>query len=507
MIAASWALSALLCATAATAASDALSLEREAGAHVRREFERVGRAAPAPDGSLQVAARALAREALATGADRAADLLEISALVSDAGGADPSPRAVVIRATPPDYALEAFLKRRDFNEEPASHLGVGAAVAGDHAVIVALLSDRKALLRPFPRVLPRAGASRALCGELLGGLGQPEIFVTRPSGGVDRLPLSRSDGPSFCAEVPFPRAGRHAVEVIARGPRGPEVALQLYVDVAVPRREGRAAQAPEPATPEDARQVIRQRINALRRAQGAPAVSADGRLDAVAQAYAERMVRERFFAHVAPGGDDLRARLTGAGYAYVQAGENLGLASGPLGAHFAIEHSPGHRANLLTPEYSAVGVGVAWDRDPEKPQVLVVEVLALPSRALSMGDPQEAAYRAVDRLRADEHLPRLRRSEALERIAASHVRQALRQDAPREQLPGSQVHDRVFDALGGVRTATVDVYVGDDPGALPRSKGVADARNDWVGVGAVQGDSPTFGKQKYWVVVIYASTH
>ena len=105
------------------------------------------------------------------------------------------------------------------------------------------------------------------------------------------------------------------------------------------------------------------------------------------------------------------------------------------------------------------------------------------------------------------HLPPLKRSEALERIAASHVRQALRHDAPSAKLPGSEVHDRVFDALGGVKTATVDVYVADDPSAIPRSRGVADARNDWVGVGAVQGDSPTFGKQKYWVVVIYASTH
>ncbi|HEY8210484.1 MAG TPA: CAP domain-containing protein [Myxococcaceae bacterium] len=487
--------------------ADAIFLEREAAAHVRREFERVGRIIPAPDASLQVAARALAREALATGADRAADFLEISALVSESGGADPTPRAVVIRATPPGFALESFQKRRDFNEEPASHLGVGAAVSGDNAVIVALLSDRRAALRPFPRILPRAGVSQALCGELYGGLGQPEVFVTRPSGSVDKVPLSRQSGPTFCATVPFPTPGRHAVEVIARGPRGPEVVLQFYVGAGVPRREGRSAQAPEPTTLEASREAIALRINALRKAQGGGPVTPDGRLDAVAQAYADRMLREHFFAHVSPSGDDLKARLATAGYAYAHAGENLGLASGPLGAHFAIEHSPGHRMNLLTPDYTAVGIGVAWDPDPERPQALVVEVLALPTSPALAQNPLEAAYRALERFRTEVHLRPLKRSEALERIAASHVRQALRQDAPRAKLPGSEVHDRVFDALGGVRTATVDVYVADDPSAIPRSRGVADARNDWVGVGAVQGDSPTFGKQKYWVVVIYASTH
>jgi len=503
VIAASWLLPALLFAASPT---EALTLEREASVHIRRDFERVGRAAPAADASLQVAARALAREALDGGADRAADLLEVSSRVSAAGGSDPTPRVVVVRAATPESALASFLKRTDFNEEPASHLGVGAAVSEENAVVVALLSERRAALRTFPRTFPRSGASRALCGELYPGLTQPEIFVTRPSGSVDKLPLSRQSGSSFCATVPFPTAGRHAVEVIARGKGGPEVVLQFYVDAGVPRREGRGEQAPEPATVEAARDAIVARINALRAAQGAPAVAPDDRLHAVAQAYAEQMVRERFFAHVSPAGEDLKSRLVRAGYAYLQAGENLGLASGPLGAHFAIEHSPGHRKNLLTPEYVAVGVGVVWDRDAQHSQALVVEVLARPSSPLSIQNPLEAAYRALDRLRTEGNLPPLRRSQALEQIAASHVRQALRQDSPRPQLPGSQVHDRVFDALGGVRAASVDVYVADDPGAIPRSASAADARNDWVGVGAVRGDSPTFGKQKYWVVVIYAST-
>jgi uncharacterized protein YkwD len=268
----------------------------------------------------------------------------------------------------------------------------------------------------------------------------------------------------------------------------------------------RASQPPEPTTEAEARAAILIRINALREAHGAAPVMGDPKLDAVAQAYAERMARERFFAHVSPDGGDLRRRLTGAGYAYRQAGENLGLASGPLGAHFAVEHSPGHRKNLLEPEYRAAGVGVAFDRSQDQPQALVVEILALPAAPVMPQDPLEAAYRALDRVRAEQKLPPLRRSEALERIAASHVRQALAQDSPKPELPGSRVHDRVFDALGSVTSAAVDLFVASDPGALPRSQNAADARNAWVGVGAVKGDSATYGKEKYWVVVIYAAT-
>lgn len=500
------ALSLLAALSPAAAATDVATLEREGEAYVLREYERIGRASPRPDRALQGAARALAREALRTGADQAADFLKISAYVSDSGGADPSPRAVVIRATPAAYALESFVRRTDFNQEPATHLGVGAVVEGDRAVLVALLAERKSNLRPFPRALKRPGERLPLCGELERTYHRPEIFITRPGGDVEHVPLSRQSGSSFCATLAFPAAGQHAVEVLARGQRGPEVAALFYVDVGAVRPQARASQPPEPTTVAEARAAILLRINALREAHGAAAVAGDPALDAVAQAYAERMVRERFFAHVAPDGEDLRGRLTAAGYAYRQAGENLGMASGPLGAHFAVEHSPGHRKNLLEPDYRAAGVGVAFDRSREQPQALVVEILALPTPPAVPEDPLEAAYRAVDRLRAEQRLPPLRRSEALERIAASHVRQALEHDSPKPELPGSRVHDRVFDALGSVTAAAVDLFVAADPGALPKSRNVADARNAWVGVGAVKGSSPTYGKEKYWVVVIYAAT-
>src|SRR6185295_16551781 len=140
-------------------------------------------------------------------------------------------------------------------------------------------------------------------------------------------------------------------------------------------------------------------------------------------------------------------------------------------AHFAIEHSPGHRRNLLVPDYTRAGIGLAWDTSLDRPQVVLVEVLALPSApAASAGDPTKSVYRALDRYRADEHLPTLKRSSVLERIARSHATMALSLDAPRSQVPGSSVHDRVFDALGSVKTTTVDVYVADDPAAIPRSK-------------------------------------
>jgi uncharacterized protein YkwD len=42
---------------------------------------------------------------------------------------------------------------------------------------------------------------------------------------------------------------------------------------------------------------------------------------------------------------------------YSQAGENLALAPDVEIAHNGLMNSPGHRANILTPEFKKVGIG------------------------------------------------------------------------------------------------------------------------------------------------------
>jgi uncharacterized protein YkwD len=131
----------------------------------------------------------------------------------------------------------------------------------------------------------------------------------------------------------------------------------------------------------DAQRAIVERINAVRAIYGVPPLEADPALNGVAQSYAERMGKENFFAHVGPDGSDLQSRLQRAGYPYRAAAENLGLAGGPIAAHFSIERSPGHRRNLIEGAYTRVGVGVAFVNRSGGAQVLVTEVLATPGRS------------------------------------------------------------------------------------------------------------------------------
>lgn len=477
-------------------------LEQRAARHLGQEFERVGRSTPAIDQSLTRAARALAREALESGATEAANVLSVSQAVSDAEGYDPSPRALVIRGSPPEQALASFLSRTDANQEPASSMGVGAWIRGDSAALVALLAMRKVSLKPFPR-FPKPNSSPQLCGQLTASLHAADVFVTRPNGEVDKIPLRLGEDSRFCAKVVFPSAGHYSIEVVGHGAQGPEVAALFFADAGSAARKAGHSRLLEPTSLAEARSAILARINALRKVHNLELVELDEKLNSVAQGYSELMAAQNFFAHVAPDGSDLRKRLQRAGYSYRVAGENLGQAAGPLAAQFCIEQSPGHLRNLIDGRYKRVGVGIAYQKMEGRPQAIVTEILTEPTPASA--DPIRDAYRSVQEKRANLKLPALRRSEVLEQIAAEHARRALELDRPDTQLPGTPLQDRVFAALKDIRTTSVDFFISESPQLITDSKNLGDRRNDRVGIGAVKGDSATYGKNKYWVVVIYAA--
>ncbi|HET9038434.1 MAG TPA: CAP domain-containing protein [Myxococcaceae bacterium] len=488
-------------AATAPPSSELADAEARAMLHVRQSFERVGRSSPVSDPALSQAARTLAREALLATAE-AASGTRIGLAVSEAGGWDPNPRLVLIRSWPTQTTLQAFLQRKDFTSEAATHAGLAVVGDDDHTVLALLLADRKAVVQPFPRKVEKAPSRQRLCFELRAPITRPSVYVTRPSGAVDRLSDISGRGPSYCALVVFPTSGRHALEVLGDGAEGPEVAAMFSVDVGpvAPVAGAGGLGGPEPASPAEARTRLLQRVNTLRAAAGVPAVQPDLKLEAVAQTYADRMATQRFFAHVSPDGDSLPDRLEQAGYAYQASGENLGMASGPLAAHAAIEESPGHRKNLLDPAFERVGFGLARQgRDGGTgSDVILVELLATPAR--SGVDPVASAYARLTAERAALKLPALQRSAALEDIAVRQARAALARDDPR----APDIDSQVFGALSEARAASADLYVARDLAALPPSRGLKEARYSLVGIGAVRGDSPTYGKGRYWVVVIYA---
>jgi hypothetical protein len=108
-------------------------------------------------------------------------------------------------------------------------------------------------------------------------------------------------------------------------------------------------------------------LNQQRGAQGVAALVENAELSNASAGYSQRMVAQGFFAHQSPDGGTLVDRLTGAGYLGDDepwlVGENIGWGQGglatPRSMVSAWMDSPGHRENLLSADYTEVGVGLA----------------------------------------------------------------------------------------------------------------------------------------------------
>ncbi len=99
-------------------------------------------------------------------------------------------------------------------------------------------------------------------------------------------------------------------------------------------------------------------INHERARIGLAPLAADAELTAVARSHSADMLRRGYFAHTSPEGRSPFDRIDAAGIRYRTAGENLALAPTLEMAHTGLMNSPGHRANILRPEFGRVGIGI-----------------------------------------------------------------------------------------------------------------------------------------------------
>ena len=109
------------------------------------------------------------------------------------------------------------------------------------------------------------------------------------------------------------------------------------------------------------------RINELRELHGAVALRWSEAVAACAKEQSVRKVELRFPGHDDPERGDVAQRLHSAGIDWGRCGENIFMERGwddPV--NFAVVfwwYSPGHQENMLNPEYTESGVGLAQGSD------------------------------------------------------------------------------------------------------------------------------------------------
>jgi uncharacterized protein YkwD/uncharacterized membrane protein required for colicin V production len=110
---------------------------------------------------------------------------------------------------------------------------------------------------------------------------------------------------------------------------------------------------------EEAESRLLKLLNEERVQAGLKTLSVDPTLVQAARSHSRDMLAQGYFAHVNNEGKTPADRARAAGVRFMATGENLALAPTVELAHRGLMESPGHRANILAPQWSRVGIGVA----------------------------------------------------------------------------------------------------------------------------------------------------
>jgi uncharacterized protein YkwD len=98
--------------------------------------------------------------------------------------------------------------------------------------------------------------------------------------------------------------------------------------------------------------------NNFRRQNGLLPLTVNPLLNAAAQSQSQNMALQDYFDHTAPDGSTPGQRVTATGYRWSRVAENIG--AGYSTADAVVEgwiNSPGHRANMLDPNVTEIGIG------------------------------------------------------------------------------------------------------------------------------------------------------
>ncbi|MDB4897121.1 MAG: SCP-like extracellular [Firmicutes bacterium] len=99
-------------------------------------------------------------------------------------------------------------------------------------------------------------------------------------------------------------------------------------------------------------------VNAERASAGLAPLAIDMRIVQTARAKSRDMISNGYFGHQSPTLGLPFDQMKVAGITYRSAGENLAGNQSVAAAHKALMNSPGHRANILSPKYTKIGIGI-----------------------------------------------------------------------------------------------------------------------------------------------------
>jgi uncharacterized protein YkwD len=221
------------------------------------------------------------------------------------------------------------------------------------------------------------------------------------------------------------------------------------------------ARPPQSASPEG---QLFNSVNRERAAQGLSILQWDDALASAARDHASQMALHNLMSHQLPGEPELISRASAAGVRFSVIAENVAIGPDVSTIHAAWMRSPGHRANILRPELSAVGIAVI----PGTSGLFAVQDFAETSANLNLAqqEQQMVSLLAARGLQANASPEAQQFCDAQRVYMGNHSATILRfETTDLSALPASlekKIQDRSF------RTATVAACIPTDSSGFSR---------------------------------------
>lgn len=397
-----------------------------------------------------------------------------------------------------EESVGQFMDRQTYNRW-------GAAVVEREGLTLAvvMLSWRWVELEPVPRAA-EPGTALELRGRLLGEHVNPTVVVAKPSGEVQRLPAG--SGPDFDVRVPTNGSGIYRVEIVGRGPHGDTVIANfpVYVGEEIPRTVRLDEGGNDGGDVDSVRRALLERINQTRREAGLREVSPSDALREVALGHSQDMVEHDFIGHSSPRTGTAAQRVERAQIRTGLVLENIGRGYGASEIHRGLLESPGHRANLVNPDVTHVGIGIVAQPEGSRTAFVVTQVFIRQAERVDLSNAPQQLIERINHARRARGAPDVSLEDPMSEAAQNAADEFFadpslsQQDTVDDASAALRRFAIAYSRIGGVMAVVADVS---EAGAL---EPVLDADIRFVGIGVAQGTRPDTGSNAIAVVIVMA---
>ncbi len=258
-------------------------------------------------------------------------------------------------------------------------------------------------------------------------------YVVKPNGFVENVPLSTSSeiysnygetiikaGGNFTYTYTPATSGIYIVEINNLNGE-PSLNHTVYVNTGIPLlpdffdiNERKAFEGT--LNLNSARQELLNLINKSRMDHGLSSVAISSEINTVAQNHSQDMADNNYFSHINLQGQTPEDRRIEAGVK-TPIGENLAKDTSVITAHYGLMRSASHRQNLLTPEWTRVGLGIAQKNG----QLFVTQNFSISELNTSdLTSMESELFTQINNSRSSKQLSTLSQSEKL-RSASEYI--------------------------------------------------------------------------------------